>query len=203
MSSIPHRRSPLKATLLAPLRLFYRFSARPQTLLRRLLAHARLSAALQHPLPASVVVMGEAQVHGTGRIHIGADSLLYPGVYLETTGEGEIVLGEGVVLSTGVHIAARSRIVLGPGCMVGEYASLRDANHTRIDGIALRDAPHTEAPIVLGREVWIGRGAAVLSGVTIGDAATVGANAVVTRDVPAGAIVGGVPAAPLRTRTKD
>ena len=85
--------------------------------------------------------------------------------------------------------------------MVGEYASLRDANHTREPGTTLRDSPHIARPIVLGQEVWIGRGAVVLNGVTIGDHATIGANAVVTRDVAAGATVGGVPAKPLQKRS--
>jgi len=167
----------------------------------RLSAHAKLSAALQHPMPASVVVMGAPQAYGTGNIRIGENTLIYPGVYLETEEQGEIVIGSGVVLSSGVHIVARSSIVLGEGCMVGEYASLRDANHTREPGTTLRDSPHIARPIVLGQEVWIGRGAVVLNGVTIGDHATIGANAVVTRDVAAGATVGGVPAKPLQKRS--
>ena len=59
---------------------------------------------------------------------------------------------------------------------------------------------HEAQAINIGREVWVGRGAAILAGVTIGDRATVGANAVVTRDVAPGAVVGGVPARPLVSR---
>jgi len=91
-------------------------------------------------------------------------------------------------------------ITIGKGAMLGEYTSIRDANHRRETGVAIRDAGHTAKPIVIGAEAWIGRGAIVLGGVTIGEGATVGANAVVTRDVPPGSTVAGVPAVALRKR---
>ena len=104
------------------------------------------------------------------------------------------------MLSRGVHVVAMADVLLGPGCMIGEYSSLRDANHLRAAGILLRDAGHTAKPIRLGREVWLGRGVTVLGGVSIGDFATIGANAVVTRDVPPHATVAGVPARPIVRR---
>ena len=56
------------------------------------------------------------------------------------------------------------------------------------------DQPKIEQDIILGRDVWLGANVVVLAGVTIGDGAVVAAGAVVTKDVPAAAIVGGVPA---------
>lgn len=162
--------------------------------LRRIMAHAHLVAALKTEVPASVVILGRAQVYGTGRIELGKNLLLYPNLYLETLGEGTIQIGDGVVISTGAHLVAMASITIGAGTMIGEYASIRDANHVRSAGVPLRDAGHKARPIVIGREVWIGRGVTVLQGVTIGDGATVGANAVVTRDVAAGTTVVGVPA---------
>jgi acetyltransferase-like isoleucine patch superfamily enzyme len=167
--------------------------------LQRIVSHARLAASLNYPLPASVVVMGAVEVHGTGRIRFGENVLLYPGAYLETEEDGEIEIDDGVVLSRGVHLVARSGIRIGRGAMIGEYSSVRDANHQRVEGETLRDAPHTSRPIEVGDEVWIGRGVTVLGGVVIGNGATIGANAVVTRSVPPGVTAVGVPARALES----
>ena len=187
----------LKSVLAAPLVLGEKLLAPAIEYWRRIAAFAALRSRLALPLPATTVILGRAHVYGTGRIRCGEDLLIYPDQYMETQGDGEIVLGDGVVLSTGVHLVAYAGIFIGRGSMIGEYSSIRDANHTREHGRTLRDSGHVAKPIVIGREVWIGRGAAILSGVKIGDGATVGANAVVTKDVAPGAVVAGVPAVPI------
>lgn len=190
----------LKSAILFPLRVFLRSTARIRELSRRGYAHAALAAQLHTSLPASVVVLGPATVFGTAHIGIGENTLLYPNLHLETQGEAQIVIGANAVLSRGVHLVAMAGVVIGRGTMIGEYSSLRDANHARSAELPLRDSGHSAKPITIGDDVWIGRGVTVLGGVTIGDGATIGANAVVTRNVPAKAVYGGVPAVPLRTR---
>jgi len=196
----PRPRSGVKTVLVAPLRIALRGTSRLFESVRRIYSHAALAAHMKTTLPASVVVLGRATVYGTGQIHFGNDILLYPDLHLETQGPASITIGDGVVISRGVNLVAMAGIFIGAGSMVGENTSIRDANHLRVAGVPIRDAGHEARAITIGREVWIGRGAAILSGVTVGDHATIGANAVVTRDVAAGAVVGGVPARPLEKR---
>jgi acetyltransferase-like isoleucine patch superfamily enzyme len=196
-------RRKLKSSLTSLLSSLYRMTSGLRKNMRRIQSHAALSSCLAKPLDASVVVLGPPEVHGTGMILFGQNVLLYPALYLETEESGFIEIGDGVVLSRGVHIVSRSGIQIGNGTMIGEYSSIRDANHVRIPGLTIRDSGHLSAPIVIGSEVWIGRGVTVLGGVTIGDGATVGANAVVTRDVPAGVTVVGVPAQTVGAKTKS
>jgi len=155
-----------------------------------------LQTALKQQLHPSNVILGKVNVHGTGQVTIGQEALIYPGVYLETQGKGSIEIGNRVVLSSGVHIVAFERVVLEDGCMVGEYSSIRDANHRSSD-VSMRDSGYDSASIHIGRNVWIGRGVAVLKGANIGSHSIVGANAVVTRPLPENSRSAGVPARAL------
>lgn len=162
----------------------------------RIWALARLQEGLGRPVDPSNVILGPVELHGTRQVMLGKGALLYPGVYMETQGHGRIDIGDEVVLSRGVHLVAFEHIVLGKGVMVGEYSSLRDADHRRSE-TAMRYSGHVSAAIHVEPNVWIARGVTVLKGVTLGEGAVVGANAVVTRDVSAGSVVAGVPAKPI------
>ena len=72
-----------------------------------------------------------------------------------------------------------------------------------LDAKDIRDAWDNKGDTVIGNDVWIGYEAVIMSGVTIGDGAVIGARAVVTKDVPPYTIVGGVPAKPIRRRFDD
>jgi acetyltransferase-like isoleucine patch superfamily enzyme len=188
----------IKQNISFTLSLLLRATLRLRQNVRRICRHALLASRVNSPLSGSVVVMGKANVYGTGNIRFGENILLYSDLHLETQLGGSIEIGDNVVLSSGVHIVSMAKITIGPGTMIGEFSSVRDANHARQPDCIMREAGYTATPITIGSEVWIGRGAAILEGVSIGDGATVGANAVVTRDVPAGATVVGVPARPVR-----
>ena len=156
----------------------------------------RLQEALGRRVDPSNVILGSVELHGTRNIQFGRGALIYPGVYLETQGAGSITLGDDVVLSRGVHIVAFASVTLGRGCMVGEYASIRDANH-RSGADSLRHSGHVCKPIEIGAHVWVGRGVSVLMGASIGDHSVLGANAVLTKPVSTQQVLGGVPARSL------
>lgn len=102
-----------------------------------------------------------------------------------------IKVGKNVFINTGCRFQDQGGIVLGDGCLVGHNVVLATLNHD--EDPAKRHILHP-APIVLGKNVWVGANATVVPGVTIGDGAIVAAGAVVTKDVPPNTVVGGVPA---------
>ena len=102
-----------------------------------------------------------------------------------------IHVGEHVFINACCHFQDHGGVTLGEGCQIGHNVVFATLNH----GVTPEDRPHTyPAPIVLGRGVWVGSNSTILQGVTIGDNAIIAAGAVVTKDVPANTVVGGVPA---------
>ncbi len=102
-----------------------------------------------------------------------------------------ITVGEGVFINACCHFQDHGGVTLGDGCQIGHNVVFATLNH---ELPAERRGVTRPAPIVLGKKVWVGSNATILQGVTIGDNAVVAAGAVVTKDVPANTIVGGVPA---------
>jgi acetyltransferase-like isoleucine patch superfamily enzyme len=115
--------------------------------------------------------------------------------------EGEVRIGDKTVLGQECTISAYQHVSIGEQCIVADRVMMIDFDHNvaevdraiRVQGIYKRD-------VHVGNNVWIGYGAQILRGVSVGDNAIIGASAVVTRDVPANAIVAGAPARVIRMR---
>lgn len=107
-----------------------------------------------------------------------------------------IKIGKDVFVNSGCCFQDQGGIVLGDGCLVGHNVVFATLDH---DIRPERRGDMTAAPIVVGKNVWIGAHATILKGVTIGDGAIVAAGAVVTRDVPPNTIAAGVPARVVKT----
>lgn len=120
---------------------------------------------------------------------VGEGFALFPPVYADYG--KNIVVGKNVFINSGCCFQDQGGIELGDGCLIGHQVVFATLNH---DPDPEKRANMTPAPIRLGRRVWVGSHATILSGVTVGDNAVIAAGAVVNRDVPADTVVAGVPA---------
>ncbi len=166
----------------------------------RLWRLASLRARVDGEVPASTQFDGPVETAGRVRLRLGERCRLGRRVFLETCGAGVIRLGRDVRVNAGTFIVAYAEVSIGDDALVGEYVSIRDADHGLAPGGLIRQQPHAAAPVRIGAGAWIGRGAVILKGVTVGDGAVVAANSVVTRDVRPMAIVAGAPARELKAR---
>lgn len=103
-----------------------------------------------------------------------------------------ITVGRRTFINHNCTIFALAKVEIGDDILIGPNVSIIASNH-RVAADE-RHAGLTGAPIRIGDNVWIATGATILAGVSIGNDAVVAAGAVVTKDVPAGALVAGVPA---------
>lgn len=123
------------------------------------------------------------------------------GIGVIIQGSGRLALGEKSFLGDHCVIGCNDEITIGRDAMIAQAVTIRDTDHAfaRTD-IPMNRQGITTAPIRIGDDVWIGHGAAILKGVTIGQGAIVAAGAVVNRDVAPYDIVGGVPARVIGNR---
>jgi acetyltransferase-like isoleucine patch superfamily enzyme len=128
----------------------------------------------------------------TGRA-VDESVTLFPPFYCEFG--KNLTLGRDVFINMGCRFQDAGGITIGDGSLVGHGSTIVTLNH-EVD--PARRADMVPSPVVIGRKVWLGAAVTVVPGVTIGDGAVVGAGAVVTKDVPANAVVAGVPAKLIR-----
>jgi acetyltransferase-like isoleucine patch superfamily enzyme len=137
---------------------------------------------------------GRFHVAKGGRVDVSGDFSVLPGSVVVVEPGATLRLGSGF-LNWDCRVSCFESITIGEDAAVSEGVVLRDSDNHGLVG----SARPVSAPIVIGDHVWIGLRAVVLKGVTVGDGAVVAAGAVVTRDVPAHALVAGVPATVRRT----
>lgn len=110
-----------------------------------------------------------------------------------------IVIGDNCSIGEFNHFTSINEIIIGNGVLTGRYVYISDNNHGDCEYNTLLQQPskrelNSKGAVHIGNNVWIGDKVSILSGVKIGDGAVIAANAVVTKDVPAYSVVGGVPA---------
>jgi len=145
--------------------------------------------------PGSNIGRGVVVETGAGRVTVGADCTLAAGVVLAAYG-GHVELARWVYIGPYTTISGHGGVQIGEGTLVAMHCRILSSNHTIPPiGTPIRSQPDVLRPTKIGRDVWLGAGVTVLGGVTIGDGCIVGAGAVVTKDLPAGSIAHGIPAA--------
>jgi acetyltransferase-like isoleucine patch superfamily enzyme len=142
----------------------------------------------------------ELEINRRGRVRFGRFVWVGDGTKIRCH-EGEVVIGAKTVLGQECTISAYKRVRIGEQCVIADRVMFIDFDHgvveverpIRLQGIY-------KEPVAVGSNVWIGYGACVLRGTSVGDNAVLGTYAVATKDVPANAVAAGVPARVIRMR---
>jgi acetyltransferase-like isoleucine patch superfamily enzyme len=175
---------------------WYERNSLPWNRARIHLEFARREAFVRWPVHGNVL---EAMLEG--RLEIGPHTVLEPDVWLTAPGTARIRIGGGTFLNIGVMVAALELVEIGEHCMFANGCFISDGSHRF-------DDPHkpvpwqgftTKGPTRLGDNVWCGAHVVITSGVTVGERSVIGANSVVTTDIPPFSIAAGSPARVLRT----
>ncbi len=142
----------------------------------------------------------ELEIARRGQIHFGRFVWIGDETKIRCH-EGVVEIGAKTVMGQECTISAYQRVRIGDECVIADRAMFIDFDHgmveverpIRLQGIYKRD-------VEVGNNVWVGYGACILRGVSVGDNSVIGTNSVVTKDVPANAVVGGIPARIIRMR---
>jgi acetyltransferase-like isoleucine patch superfamily enzyme len=190
----------------------------PLTLLRFLRAHGMLN--LRYARLA--LRLGRLKLRWGRRLQTDGMAFVGPGVKLEIgkdavvrlgrwswighgskirAHEGEVQIGAKTVLGQECTISCFQHISVGRECIVADRVMLIDFDHGVVEvERPIRDQGIYKRDVRVGHNVWVGYGACFLRGITVGDNAVIGTYAVVSKDVPANAVVAGIPARVLRMR---
>lgn len=137
----------------------------------------------------------------SGRLSIGSTAYLSEGVLLTVKSGGELRIGQQALINIRSIITCWSQVTIGAGTLIAPHCHITDRNHGIAPGMPIRQQRGEVAPIVIGADAWIASSCIVLKGSTIVEGAVVGANSVVTGDIPPQAIAVGSPARVIATRS--
>ena len=151
-------------------------------------------------------IMSNIYVRGGQKIIIGNNFYCYWGVRIETYSchngmkfNPQIIIGNNVSINPDCHIGAINRIEIHDGVLMASRVFITDHFHGKINREELLVSPQkrilfAKGTVIIKKDAWLGEGVAVMPGVTIGENSVIGANAVVTKDIPDNSIAVGIPA---------
>lgn len=148
------------------------------------------------------IIRQPSRIRGFSNMKIGKDFTTGQYCRIEAGDHGQdgiaLTIGDFVQINDACHIAALNSIRIGDNVLIASQVFITDHDHgdvsTLDNNLCPKDRPLVYSPVVIEGNVWIGEKATILKGVRVGFGAVVAAGAVVTRDVPAYAVVAGVPA---------
>ncbi len=134
---------------------------------------------------------------------IGARSRIIGGEKLNPV----LSIGDNCCIGRYTHITAINKVIIGDNLLTGGFVLITDNSHGLFQYEMLKKPPlkrpvESKGEVVIGKNVWIGDKASILSGVHIGDGCIIAANAVVTHDIPSYSLAAGVPAKVIKTFSK-
>lgn len=136
-------------------------------------------------------------IEENAKITVNGDFEVFANAFIRVFPNGHLILHGGFI-NENVQISCGDTIEIGEDATIGRDVCIRS-----YDGHTIEEAGYRiSAPIKIGKHVWIGQGATILKGVTIGDGAIIASGALVTKDVPAGSLVGGIPAKVIKENVK-
>ena len=174
---------------------WYERNSLPWNLIRIHREFARRQAFARWPVHGNVL-----EAFREGRLEVGEHVLLEPHVWLTAPDEARIRIGPGSFLNLSVMVAAVELVEIGSQCMFANGCFITDGSHRFDDP----DKPvpwqgfTSKGATRMGDNVWCGANVVITSGVEIGERCVIGANSVVTRDIPAFSVAAGIPARVLR-----
>lgn len=130
--------------------------------------------------------------------HIGNNVKITPPIFID---EQNCYIYDNVGIGSNAYISTpNAKVIIKGDCAIAENLTIHTGNHARICGMFVTDINESNKPkgydqdVIIDRDVWIGCNVTILAGVHVGRGATIAAGAIVTKDVPAYTVVGGVPA---------
>jgi maltose O-acetyltransferase len=149
-----------------------------------------------------ISVNGKGRVVIGGRVHFGyskAPKFGDGGVLLQARDRNaRVTIGSRTITSNNISIVAKELIEIGEGCQIGDQVTIYDSDFHEIAPEIRNESEGTPAPVVIGKNVWLGSRVMVLKGVTIGDHSVIAAGSVVAKSIPARCLAAGIPARVIR-----
>lgn len=156
----------------------------------------------------SVIMWRKYTLRGQQYISVGDNSVFEPGLQLTATNGSSIKIGDNCLFRRDAHITAANKITIGNNLLTGTNVIITDNSHGGTSMEELLTEPGkrklvSKGGVRIGDNVWLGNNVCVLPGVTIGNGAVIGANSVVTHDIPACSVAAGVPAKIIKENKQE